>query len=305
MSSTHPEEIMFFRQLSVYRLETECLEFPALNTALSARPFTPTRAQQAESVGWQTAIGAEYVHETDGAARIVLQREERSVPSSVVRDEADQRLRARTGDTGEPTKAEKIAMREAVLLELLPQAFPRQAHTQAIIDTKNQQVWFDTLTATKIERTSNQLREQIGQWRMVPFFGTQDISARMAAWLLGTPPAGFEIGEAAKLVDLREGGTVTVSKLALPDPHVVAHLHEGMKVDQLELIWNEQIRFTLRADGGLAKIKPTELLDTDDAGELIDDADQQLDADQRLMVGALRKLIQDLARVLNDNAANQ
>lgn len=296
---------MFFRQLSVYRLETECPDFSALNTALSERPFTPTRAQQAESVGWQTAIGEHYVHDTDGAARIVLQREERSVPSSVVRDEADQRLLARSGATGEPTKAEKIAMRDAVLLELLPQAFPRQTNTQTIIDTKGQQVWFDTLTATKIERTSNQLREQIGQWRMVPFFGTQDISAHMASWLLGAPPTGFEIGEGAKLVDLREGGTVTVSKLALPDPHVVAHLHEGMKVDQLELIWREQIRFTLRADGGLAKIKPTELLDTDDSGEMIDDADQQLDADQRLMVGALRQLIQDLANVLKDDTAKQ
>lgn len=296
---------MFFRQLSVYRLETECPDFSALNSALKEHPFAPTRPQQPESIGWQTALGEHYVHDTDGAARIVLQREERSVPASVVRDEADARLRARTGTTGEPSKAEKNAMRDAVLLELLPQAFPRQSNTQTIIDTKNQQVWFDTLTATKIEQTSNQLREQIGQWRMVPFFGTQDISAHMAAWLLGAPPAGFEIGEAGKLVDLREGGSVTVSKLALPDPHVIAHLHEGMKVDQLELIWREQIRFTLRADGGLTKIKPTELLDTDDAGELIDDANQQLDADQRLMVGALRQLMHDLATVLKDNAPKQ
>lgn len=293
---------MFFRQLSVYRLETECPDFSALNSALSERPFTPTRAQQAESVGWQTAIGEQYVHDTDGAARIVLQREERSVPASVVRDEADQRLLARAGATGEPTKAEKIAMREAVLLELLPQAFPKQTDTQAIIDARNQHVWFDTLSATKIERTSNQLREQIGQWRMVPFFGAEDISAHLAAWLLSAPPTGFGIGEGAKLVDLREGGSVTVSKLALPDPHVIAHLHEGMKVDQLELIWHEQIRFTLRADGGLAKIKPTELLDTNDSGEMIDDAEQQLDADQRLMVDTLRQLILDLANVLRDDS---
>lgn len=291
---------MFFCQLSVYRLETECPDISALNSALAERPFAPTRAQQAESVGWQKAIGEHYIHETDGAVRIVLQREERSVPSSVVRDEADKRLLARSGITGEPTKAEKIAMREAVLLELLPQAFPRQSHTQIIIDTQNAEVWFDTLTATKIERSSNQLREQIGQWRIVPFFGTQDISAHLSSWLLGAPPAGFEIGEGTKLVDLREGGTVTASKLALPDPHVVAHLHEGMKVDQLELIWREQIRFTLRADGGLTKIKPTELLDADDTGDLIDDADQQLDADQRLMVNALRHLISDLAHVLAD-----
>lgn len=288
---------MFFRQLSVYRLETAVSDFDALAEKLSEKPFMPTRAQQVESVGWETAIGENFVHDTDEAARIALRREERSVPAGVVRDVAETRLRARNGDSGEPTRAERVAMRDAVLLELLPQAFPRQGVTQAIIDRKHDQVWFDTVTANKIERLSNQLRESLGQWRMVPLLAGQDISAQLSAWLLSTPPEGFEIGEAAKLVDLREGGTVTVSKLALPDPHVIAHLHEGMKVDQLELIWREQIRFTLRADGGLTRIKPTDLLETD-PNESIDDADQQLDADQRLMVEAFRRLINDLQHVL-------
>ncbi|HQS02720.1 MAG: recombination-associated protein RdgC [Halothiobacillaceae bacterium] len=290
---------MFFRQLTVYRLETPCPDFTTLDATLSAKPFMPTRAQQVESVGWQPALGTLFVHETDGAARIVLQREERSVPAAVVREEADNRLRARGGATGEPTRAERSAMQDAVMLDLLPQAFPRQGQTQAIIDAKQTQVWFDTATATKVERLSLQLREALGQWRMVPLFGSQDISSHLSAWLLGAPPLGFEIGEAAKLVDLREGSTITVAKLALPDPHVMAHLHEGMKVDQLELIWQEQIRFMLKADGSLARIKPTEQLGAEESGEIIDDADQQRDADQRLMVEALRRLILDLTRVLN------
>ncbi len=290
---------MFFRQLAVYRLETPCPDFTALETSLSAKPFMPTRLQQMESVGWQPALGTQFVHETDGAARITLQREERSVPAAVVRDEAENRLRQRGGAADEPTRAERAAMQDAVLLDLLPQAFPRQSQTQAIIDAKHNQVWFDTATATKIERLSLQLRESLGQWRMVPLFGSTDISSLLSAWLLGAPPQGFEIGEAAKLIDLREGSTVTVAKLALPDPHVLAHLHEGMKVEQLELIWQEQIRFMLKADGSLARIKPTEQLNADDSGEVIDDADQQRDADQRLMVEALRRLIFDLIRVLN------
>lgn len=294
---------MFFRQLSVYRLETMVADFDSLAVTLGEKPFIPTRAQQVESVGWQTVIGEKFVHDTDESGRIALRREERSVPAAVVRDEAENRLRARSGDSAEPTRAERVAMRDAVLLELLPQAFPRQNVTQAIIDRKHEQVWFDTVTATKVERLGNQLREALGQWRMVPWLAGQDIPAQLSAWLLGAPPEGFEIGEAAKLVDLREGGTITVAKLALPDPHVIAHLHEGMKVDQLELIWREQIRFTLRADGGLTRIKPTEMLDNDPA-ESIDDADQQLDADQRLMVEALRRLIHDLQQVLHTPEAN-
>lgn len=288
---------MFFRQLSVYRLETTVTDFDSLATTLSEKPFTPTRAQQVESVGWQSVIGDRFVHDTDQAGRLSLRREERTVPAAVVRDEAENRLRARHGDGGEPTRAERTALQDAILLELLPQAFPRQSQTQAIIDQKLGQVWFDTVTANKIERLSNQLRESLGQWRMVPWLAGQDISTHLSAWLLGAPPEGFEIGEAAKLVDLREGGTITVAKLALPDPHVIAHLHEGMKVDQLELIWREQIRFTLRADGGLTRIKATDLLEGD-SNESHDDADQQLDADQRLMVDAFRRLIHDLELVL-------
>lgn len=289
---------MFFRQLSVYRLETPVTDFDTLAATLGDKPFLPTRAQQVESVGWQTVIGERFVHDTDQAGRLALRREERSVPAAVVRDEAERRLSARAGDAGEITRAERAALHDTILLELLPQAFPRQSVTQAIIDTKQAQVWFDTVTANKIERMSNQLREALGQWRMVPWLAGQDISTQLSAWLLGAPPEGFEIGEAAKLVDLREGGTVTVAKLALPDPHVIAHLHEGMKVDQLELIWREQIRFVLRADGGLARIKPTDLLDAE-ASDRADDVDQQIDADQRIMVEALRRLIQDLQRVLH------
>ncbi len=293
---------MFFRQLSIYRLESELLDPAALETALAAHPFSPTRPQQIESAGWQPAIGSLFVHDTDQAQRFVQQREERSVPARAVRDTAENRLRERAGSLGEPSRAERAAMMDAVLLELLPQAFPRQSQTQALIDRPQNQAWFDTATATKIERVSSGLREQLGQWRMSPWFAAADIPGHLARWLLGTPPTGFAIGEGTRLIDPRDGGTITVAKLALPDPHVIAHLHEGMKVDQLELIWNDQLRFTLRTDGTLTKIKPTEHF-AEGQAESSDDDNARLDADQRLMVAAFRQLIADLTRVLTPTAA--
>lgn len=293
---------MFFRQLSVYRLESELLDPTALETILAEHPFSPTRPQQIESAGWQPAIGELFVHDTDHAYRLVQQREERSVPARAVRETAEERLRAREGTLGEPSRAERAAMRDAVLLELLPQAFPRQSQTQSLIDQTHGQVWFDTTTASKIERLSTSLREQLGQWRMSPWFAAADISGHMARWLLGEPPTGFAMGEGTRLIDPRDGGTITVAKLALPDPHVIAHLHEGMKVDQLELIWNDQLRFTLRTDGTLTKIKPTEHY-AEEHDDPADDDNARLDADQRIMVAALRRLIADLTRVLTPTTA--
>lgn len=289
---------MFFRQLMVYTLETDAPEFDALEALLEAKPFEPTRPQQVESLGWLTAIGERYLHDTDEAARIVLQREERNVPVAVVKEEAETRLRERDGGAAKPSRQELASMRDAVLLDLLPQAFPKQARTQIVLDRRNARVWFDTTTANRVERASNQLRELLGNWRMVPTLGNGDISGFLTQWLTQHPPAGFEIGASAKLVDPREGATVTVSRLALPDPHVLAHIEDGLRVEQLELIWKDRLSFVLRHDGGLARIKPTELLDEQrDSGD-DDNADAMLDADQRLMVGLFRELITDLEAAL-------
>lgn len=289
---------MFFRQLMIYTLESDTPDFEAMETQLAGKPFEPTRPQQVESIGWSQAFGALYLHETDQAGRMVLQREERSVPAAVVREQAEARLRERDGEMSNPSRQEQAAMRDAVLLDLLPQAFPKQSRSQIIIDRRNHRVWFDTVTGNRIERASNQLRELLGNWRMVPTLSDGDISGHLTQWLQHGPPAGFEIGASAKLVDPREGATVTVSRLALPDPHVLAHIEDGLRVEQLEMIWKDRLSFVLRQDGGLARIKPTELIDEQrDAGD-DDNPDALLDADQRLMVGLFRELAADLETVL-------
>jgi len=294
---------MFFRQLMVYTLESDAPDFEQLETLLAEKPFEPTRPQQVESIGWQPAIGELYLHEADQAGRMVLQREERNVPVAVVREQAEARLRERDGEVAKPSRQEQAAMRDAVLLDLLPQAFPKQSRGQIVIDRRDGRVWFDTVTANRIERASNQLRELLGNWRMVPTLSDGDISGYLTQWLQHGPPAGFEIGASAKLVDPREGATVTVSRLALPDPHVLAHLEDGLRVEQLELVWKDRLSFVLRHDGGLARIKPTELLDEQrDAGD-DDNPDALLDADQRLMTGLFRELIDDLQTALKEQAA--
>lgn len=283
-----------FKQLKVFVLECEILN--ELDDVLKDSAFVPTRPQQTESIGWGKAIGERYVHSALGAERVALMREERNVPSAFVRSQAEARLRGvKNGE--QPSRREVVAMREAVLLDLLPNAFPKQTQNHIVIDRRRNRVWFDTVTASRVERASNLLRESLGKWRMVPTIGLGDISSALTQWLMQGAPFGFEVGSFAKVVDPREGSTISVSRLSLPEPNIEAYLRDGLRVEQLELTWKDRIRFVLRYDGGLTKIKPTDLLTVEFEvnGE---DPESALDAEQHLMVGLFRELIDDLENAL-------
>ncbi len=143
------------------------------------------------------------------------------------------------------------------------------------------------------------MRETLGQWRVTPAFGTEEHSSQLSRWLLEGPPEGFELGDSAKLLEPRDGGSITVTRLGLPDENVLAHLRDGMTVEQLELVWRDRLRFTIRADGQLTKVKALDTLDDEFDDDGPDDPATRLEAEQRLTLDVLR----ELPRVLHEALA--
>jgi len=285
---------MLFNQLSVYKIESipeiNPSEFEAL---LGQKPFAPTLSQQVESLGWQPLMHQSRSWAVDQAVLLQMRREQRNVPPAVIRDLADQRF---AEQQHRPSRDELRQMKEAILLELLPQAFPTHQDSLMLIDHKHQQLWVDQSSEKRVSQVTGLLRETIEQYgglKIVPLFGSEPLNALLSSWLLNGPPAGFELGDSAKLIDPREGGQITVSRLGLPDDNVLAHLRDGLSADQLELVYQDQIRFTLKSDGHLTKIKV--LTEADDIPDMdSDDPAVRFDADLRLMTAQLRGLIHAL-----------
>ncbi len=289
---------MLFSQIAAFDLsDWPEPEREALADRLEEKRFAPTLSQQVESMGWAPVVDEQLVMETDGAFGLLFRREERAVPAPVIRDHAAKRLAEQEGER-DPSRDELRQAREAALLELLPQAFPRQAETRLLVDQRNKQVWFANAAEKRNSQISSLLRETLGQWRITPAFGSEEHGSRLSRWLLEGPPAGFELGESAKLLEPRDGGSITVTRLGLPDENVLAHLRDGMTVEQLELVWRDRLRFTIRADGALTKVKALETLDNEFDDDGLDDPATRLGAEQRLTLDVLRQLTTALREVL-------
>ncbi|HSH85170.1 MAG TPA: recombination-associated protein RdgC [Guyparkeria sp.] len=290
---------MLFSQIAAFDLaDWPQPSLETLSEQLAEKHFAPTLSQQVESMGWAPVIAEALAIETDGAFGLLFRREERAVPPRVIQDHAAKKL-AEEFNKDEPSRDEIRQAREDALLELLPQAFPRQAETRVIIDTRNKQVWLANAAEKRNSQINSLLRETLGQWRVTPAFGSEEHSSRLSRWLLEGPPAEFELGDSAKLLESRDGGSITVTRLGLPDENVLAHLRDGMTVEQLELVWRDRLRFTIRADGQLTKVKAVDTLDDEFDDDGLDDPATRLEAEQRLTLDVLR----ELTRVLHEALA--
>ncbi|MGM0516671.1 MAG: recombination-associated protein RdgC [Pseudomonadota bacterium] len=289
---------MLFSQIAAFDLsDWTDPERDRLEEQLAGKRFAPTLSQQVESLGWAPVVDEQLAMETDDAVGLLFRREERAVPPRVVKDHAARMLAEQDGER-EPSRDELRQAREAALMELLPQAFPRQAETRVLIDRRHKQLWFANAAEKRNSQISSLLRETLGEWRMVPAFGSEEHGSRLTRWLLEGPPAGFELGDSAKLLEPRDGGSITVSRLGLPDENVLAHLRDGMTVEQLELVWRDRLRFTIRADGALTKVKALETLDEEFDDDGLDDPATRLEAEQRLTLDVLRGLTDSLREAL-------
>ena len=294
---------MFFRNLVPYRLDTKQINNGNLNAqtlseALSTAPFVPTLPFQMESLGWVNTLGELLVHEASGAMRIALMQETRTVPASVIKD----RVEARADDIAkrenrEVSNREKREMKEAILIELLPQAFPRRQRITACVDPVSGWLWVDTSSLKRAELLTSQLRKALGSLPVSAPKLKANPEAKMTYWLLETPPAHFELGGACRLVDSLNGGTVTINRHNLSDPEILALAESGKEVDQMELIWRERISFVLKSDMTLGRLQ---FLDTV-VEQLPEEEDELAQADSMfaLMVGELRAMMDDLIQALD------
>ena len=126
-------DTMLFSQIAAFDLAD--WPDPSLDTLvdrLAEKRFAPTLSQQVESMGWAPVVSDALALETDGAFGLLFRREERAVPPRVIQDHAAKKLAEESGER-EPSRDELRQARESALLELLPQAFPRQSETRVLI----------------------------------------------------------------------------------------------------------------------------------------------------------------------------
>jgi len=285
---------MWFKNIRAYRLTSPFALTPEqLGEQLSQRLFQPCAKSQALSLGWVPPLGGEegeLVHAAAGRMLVKLKREEKLLPSTVVREQLEEKVAAIEADQARKVyRKERLTLKDEIIQDCLPRAFTRSSAVYAYIDTRANWVFVDAASANRAEELLNLLRECIGSFPvLLPQVNNAPVAV-MTGWLLHRNlPDDFELGQECELREPgEEGGVVRCRGVDLLSEEVETHLHAGKQVARLSLAWDERLQLVLAEDLCLRRLKfADELMKENEDIPEGDDA-ARLDADFALMADAI------------------
>ncbi|MCH1580598.1 MAG: recombination-associated protein RdgC [Luminiphilus sp.] len=291
---------MWFRALRPYRLPNRLgIDAEELERRLQTRTFSACTPAQATSMGWVPALAdtaSALVHAAGPFWMVRLKREEKLLPATVVREEANERCAQIAKAQGRKvSRRERLAVADEVTQDLLPRAFSRSSTIRAIIADQLGWIWIDSSSAGRSEEVLNHLREALGSLPAV-LAETQKAPAYvMTQWLLhGGLPEAIELAEEADFVDQREAGSsVKVRGVPLDSEEVLAHISSGHQVEKLALEWGARVAAVVDKDLSLRRLRFSDAI-REANDELIEDPLARADADFMILCEIVKGLQGDL-----------
>ena len=291
-----------FRNLRFYRVTSPWPESELdLSDALSENSFSPCGSFSERSAGWEAPANTEdspLCRRLNGADLLQLRTQSRVLPVAAIKEALEERVvefRSRLDE--EPTRSELRRLREETRDKLLPKALVKSERTLACFLHSESLLVIDAATESKAEWFMDQLRPCFEQFFCTPLTFNILPADLMFRIFMGESPLGFSLGRECRMRDASDSSSVvTWRDFELTDHSIRQHVVEGMKLTHLGLGFDEVMSCVINDEGSFSKIKFIRGDAVDNfAGE---DPLAQLDADFVLLTGAVRRLAEDLKKLL-------
>jgi recombination associated protein RdgC len=295
-----------FKNMIVYRVGPEWSATVAqIEAGLDGARFVECGATQEKSIGWCEPRGEAHgplVEAVGGQLVFKLMIETRALPGSVVTRKAKERVAQIEASTGrKPGKREIRELKDDIRLQLLPQAFTKQASVGVWIAPQARWLVIDASSQTRADEVVTMLVKSLDGLAVTLLDTKLSPTTAMSDWLISQEaPAGFSVDRECELKAADESKSVVrYARHALDNEEVRQHVQGGKLPTRLALTWNDRVSFVLTE--GL-QIKKLAFLDVvmDGASKGKDDG---FDADVAIATGELSKLLPDLLEALGGEMA--
>jgi recombination associated protein RdgC len=298
-----------FKNARVFRLNTPFeLDDVALHERLAEKAFRGCGPLEAMTMGWAPPLGPQaemLAHGVNGCLLVAARRQERLLPASVVSEAVAERVAELEQAEGrDVSRRERSQLRDALLAEMLPQAFTRSRLVPALIDPQAGRVVVDAASDKLAEEVLSLLRESLGSLPATPL-AAPAAAERFTGWVLsGAPPAGLTLADQCELRDPADKGTVVRCRgVDLGSAEVRAHIDTGMRVAAVGLDWQDALSLVLADDLSLKRLKfEDELIEQAMDGSDDEDPALRFEAEMTIMAEQLRGLLGALEGALLDEA---
>lgn len=290
------KNVLLLRYASGWKPEMHVME-----EALEKNRFVPCSASQAQSIGWVEPRGIDHgplVEFINGQWLLRLLVEDKPVPAAIVKRRVQELCDKIESDSGRrPGRKYQKELKEQVVLELLPLAFPRQKGFNIWINPKNQWIVVDATTQTHAGIVGTALVKALDGLVVSELQTNTSPAVAMTQWLLNGAPSGWSVDMDCELrSDSELKSVLRYSRHPLDTEEIHKHLKEGMQPTQLAMTWKDRVSVVLTHELKLKRISYLDLVFESNPN----DADDVFDADAAIATGELLPLLQNLVNALDD-----
>lgn len=253
---------MWFKNLRLYRFnKTFNIDEATLQSQLEQKLFAPCGKHDLQTLGWSSPlgkIGEQPFHYCNGFYLLNLTKQEKMLPASVIKEFLNDKVEEiEEKEMRQVLRKEKDALKDQIILELLPRAFCRTQHTQGYIDLKEQLLILNVSSDKKAEEFLGLLRQCLGSLPVVPLQLKDTPSITMTEWVKTHHlPVDLIIEDETELKDNGEdGGVIRCKGQDLSSEEITAHIDSGKQVGKLALSWNSHLSFVLQDDLSIKRLR--------------------------------------------------
>lgn len=289
----------WFKNAMIYRL-TKNLDWSDANLqqALAQNEYHPCNQSDLSKFGWTNPLrGSELLHFSNGKQiLLVAHKEEKMLPSHVVKRELDQRIaELEEKENRKLKKTEKQALKDDVVAMLLPRAFSKNQQTAMWINTETNLIYVDAASSKRAEDVLALLRKSLGSLPVVPLAFANEPATVMTHWIAQQEiPAYLTALDEAELKAGDDKGIIRCKNQPLESDEILSHLEKGKFVTKLWLDWEDHLSFVMNDDATLKRLKFADNIREKNDDILKEDFAQRFDADFLLMTSELAQLTEHL-----------
>jgi recombination associated protein RdgC len=297
---------MWFKNLVVYRLPGWTRKAETFEAKLAAQPLQKCGGFEMESRGWiPPRDDGQYLYQQNRHWLLALGFEQKLLPSSIIRDAAEEQIAAMESMLGHPIgRRQKRDIKDKVTAELLPRALSRRRTTRAWIDAAGGWLAIDAAGEPKAEQFMETLRKTDDDVPAIRLDTQSSPSAAMRKWITaGEVDGPFTIDQDLELrAPDASKATVRYARHSLDGKDIRDHIGAGKEPVRLGLTWNDKVSFVLTEQLHIKRLSFLNIIERETAEEL-DNEDERFDIDFTLMTGELAKLLADLVKALGGEKA--
>ena len=280
---------MYWFKNAIIYLITKNIDFGEIESKLKECQFTPCEPSEISRFGWTAPLDTDgnLAYFADNKVLLMAKREEKILPVDVINRELNIRIAAlEEKEQRKLKKTERLSLRDDVVASLTSQAFSKFKFT---VDAASSKIAEDALAL---------LRKSLGSLPVIPVSFNKAPCEVMTEWIADKEPNWLILLEEAEIREKNDLGVISCKNKSLLDEDIVELAQSGL-VSKLALEWENNLKFVLRDDGTLKRLKFDDRITEQNDDISKEKIGKRFYADFILMANVLSGLLNELSVEFN------